>query len=81
MKTNLALILVTLMTLMVVGISSAQTAPKISFKSTLNGATPSVAEPITLEIQTATLYGTLARPQTRSRIGQSNAPNYRIPPV
>ncbi len=68
MKTNLALILVTLMTLMVVGISSAQTSPKSSSKSTLNGDMPFVAEPITLETPTATLYGTLERPQTRSRI-------------
>lgn len=68
MKTNLALILVTLMTLMVVGISSAQTSPKSSSKNTLNGDTPFVAEPITLETPTATLYGTLQLPRTRSRV-------------
>lgn len=68
MKTNRSLILVTMMTLMCVGISSAQTAPKGSSKSTLNGETPFVAEPINLETPTATLYGTLERPQSRSRV-------------
>lgn len=62
------LILVTMITLTGVGITSAQTAPKSSFKSTLNGETPFVAEPITLETPTAVLYGTLERPQSRARV-------------
>ncbi len=68
MKTNLSLILVTMLTLTGVGISSAQTAPKISSKNTLSGETPFVAEPITLETPTAVLYGTLERPQSRAPV-------------
>lgn len=68
MKTYWSLILMTMMTLTCVGISSAQTAPKSSSKSTLNGETPFVAEPINLETPTAVLYGTLERPQSRSRV-------------
>ncbi len=68
MKKNLSLILVTMMTLTGVGISSAQTAPKSSFKNALNGETPFVAEPITLETSTAALYGTLERPQSRAPV-------------
>src|SRR5688572_9400845 len=68
MKTKRSLVLMTMMTLMCVGISSAQTAPKSSSKSTLNGETPFVAQPITLETPTATLYGTLERPQSPSRV-------------
>jgi len=68
MKTNLTILIVTLITLMVVGNSSAQTSPISSSKSTLNGDTPFVAEPIILETPTATLYGTLELPQTRSRV-------------
>jgi pimeloyl-ACP methyl ester carboxylesterase len=68
MKTNFSLILVTMMMLTAVSISSAQTAPGSSSKSTPNGETHFVAEPITLETPTAVLYGTLERPQTRSRV-------------
>lgn len=68
MKTNLSLILATMMTLTGVGISSAQTAPGSSSKSTPSGETHFVAEPITLETPTAVLYGTLVRPQSRSRV-------------
>ena len=68
MKTNLSLILVTMMTLTGVGISSAQTAPRSSSKSMPNGETTFVSEPITLETPTATLYGTLVHPQSRSRM-------------
>lgn len=68
MKTNLALILVTMMTLTGVGISSAQTSPKNISRNRVSADTRFVAEAITLETPTATLYGTLERPQTRSRI-------------
>ena len=68
MKTNLSLILVMMMTLTGFGISSAQTAPKSSSKSTLNRELLFVAEPITLETPTAVLYGTLERPQSQSRV-------------
>lgn len=68
MKTNLSLILVTMMTLTSVGISSAQTAPNSSSKSALNGKTPFVTESITLQTPTAVLYGTLERPQSGSRV-------------
>lgn len=68
MKTNLAFILVTMMTLTGVGISSAQTSPKNISRNRVSADTRFVAEAITLETPTATLYGTLERPQTRSRI-------------
>jgi hypothetical protein len=68
MKTNLSLILVTMMTLTNVGISSAQTSRKSISRNTVSADTPFVAEPITLETPTAVLYGTLERPQSRSRL-------------
>ncbi len=68
MKTNWSLILMTMMTLMGVGISSGQPAPKSSAQSTLNVEMLFVAEPINLETPTATLYGTLERPQSQSRV-------------
>lgn len=68
MKTIWSLILVTMMTLTGIGISTAQTAPQSSSKSTLSVEAPFVAEPINLETPTATLYGTLARPQSQSRV-------------
>ncbi len=68
MKTKWSLILMTMTILMGVGISSAQPAPKSSSKSTLNGEPPFVAEAITLETPTATLYGSLERPKSPSRV-------------
>ena len=68
MKTNLTLILVTLMTFMVAGISSAQTAPKSISRGMVSAEKGFVAEPITLETPTVTLYGTLERPQSKSRV-------------
>jgi len=68
MKTKWPLILVMMITVTGIDLSSAQTAPKSSSTSTLNGETPFIAEPVTLETPTATLYGTLERPQTRSRV-------------
>lgn len=68
MKTNLSLILVTMMTLTNVGISSAQTSRNSISRNTVSADTPFVAEPITLETPTAVLYGTLERPQSRSRL-------------
>jgi uncharacterized protein len=68
MKTNWSLILVTMMTLMGVGISSAQTSQKSISRGTVSADTRFVAEPITLETPTATLYGTLERPQSRARV-------------
>lgn len=68
MKTNLALILVTMITLAGFDVSSAQTSPKNVLRATISEDTGLVAEPINLVTPTATLYGTLERPQTRSRV-------------
>lgn len=68
MKTNLALILVTMITLAGFDVSSAQTSPKNVLRATMSEDTGLVAEPINLVTPTATLYGTLERPQTRSRV-------------
>ena len=68
MKTNLTLILVTMITLAGFGISSAQTSAKSIPRGTVSADTDFVGEPITLETPTATLYGTLERPQSRSRV-------------
>ena len=67
MKTNYSLILVTMITLIGVGISYAQTSPKPN-SGAVGSDTGFVAEAITLETPTATLYGTLERPQLRSRV-------------
>lgn len=68
MKTNLAIIFVTMISLAGVGISNAQTSPKSFSRRTVSADTGFVAEPITLETPTATLYGTLQRPQSPARV-------------
>jgi uncharacterized protein len=68
MKTNLAIIFVTIITLADVGISNAQTAPTSFWRGMASADTAFVAEPITLETPTATLYGTLQRPQSPARV-------------
>ena len=68
MKTNLASILATMIMLAVVGVSTAQTSQKPQSPSTVKADQAFVSEPITLETPTATVYGTLERPQTRSRV-------------
>ncbi len=68
MKTNWSLILVTMMTLTGVSISSAQTSPKNISRGAVSADSSFVAEPITLETPTATLYGTLELPHSRSQV-------------
>ena len=68
MKRHLALILVMMITLAGFGVSSAQTSAKNIARGTVSADTGFVAEPITLETPTATLHGTLERPQSRSRV-------------
>lgn len=60
-KTNLSLMLLMMITLTSAGISSAQTSQNTA-------DTTVVSEPVTLQTPTATLYGTLERPQSQSRV-------------
>lgn len=67
MKTKLAIIFVTIITLAAVRVTNAQTAPTSSPRMA-RADTGFVAEPITLETPTATLYGTLQRPISPERV-------------
>ncbi len=66
-KYSLLLVLLTLTTLSELSISSAQTTVQ-NGATGRRAATPFSAEPITVKTPTATLYGTLELPQSRSRI-------------
>ena len=67
-KYSFLLSLVMLITLTDVSISSAQSTLQNSRVGTRASETTFIAEPITLETPTATLYGTLERPQSRSPV-------------
>src|SRR5712692_7783532 len=67
-KYSFLLALVMLITLTDMSISSAQSTVQNSSQSTREAQTTLIAEPITLETPTGTLYGTLEWPQSRSPV-------------
>jgi pimeloyl-ACP methyl ester carboxylesterase len=67
-KYSFVLALVMLITLTNLGTSDAQSKVQNARVSTRVSEPPFIAEPITLETPTGTLYGTLVLPQSRSRV-------------